>query len=97
MSDVRPPSGTQWTLSAHDQELVVVESGGGIRSYRVGGEDVLFGYDEAASIAKQALKEGRTIREVVIDRGHVADGKLTEQQLDEALDVLAMAYPHGRG
>ena len=48
MSDVRPPSGTQWTLSAHDQELVVVESGGGIRSYRVGGEDVLFGYDEAA-------------------------------------------------
>ena len=55
------------------------------------------GYDEAASIAKQALKEGRTIREVVIDRGHVADGKLTEQQLDEALDVLAMAYPHGRG
>ncbi|RYG78481.1 class II fumarate hydratase [Yimella sp. RIT 621] len=54
------------------------------------------GYDEAASIAKQALKEGKTIREVVIERGHVADGTLTEQQLDEALDVLAMAYPHGR-
>lgn len=54
------------------------------------------GYDEAASIAKQALKEGKTIREVVIERDHVADGTLTEQQLDEALDVLAMAYPHGR-
>lgn len=48
MSDVRPPSGTQWTLSAHDQELVVVESGGGIRSYRAGGRDVLFGYDQDA-------------------------------------------------
>lgn len=54
------------------------------------------GYDEAASIAKQALKEGKTIREVVIERGHVKDGKLTEAELDDALDVLAMAYPHGR-
>jgi fumarate hydratase, class II len=49
------------------------------------------GYEEAASIAKQSLKERRTIREVVLERGHVADGKLTEQQLDEALDVLRMA------
>jgi fumarate hydratase class II len=49
------------------------------------------GYEEAAAIAKQALAERRTIREVVIDRGHVANGTLTEKQLDEALDVLAMA------
>ncbi|GAA5151910.1 class II fumarate hydratase [Pseudonocardia eucalypti] len=49
------------------------------------------GYEEAASIAKQALKERRTIREVVLERGHVADGKLTADQLDTALDVLAMA------
>jgi fumarate hydratase, class II len=49
------------------------------------------GYEEAASIAKQALAERRTIREVVVERGHVADGKLTEEQLDSALDVLAMA------
>jgi len=49
------------------------------------------GYEEAAAVAKQALAEGRTIREVVIDRGHVADGKLTETQLDEALDLLHMA------
>ena len=51
------------------------------------------GYDEAASIAKQALAEGRTIRDVVIARGHVADGRLSEEQLDEALDVLRMTYP----
>ncbi|MPY79344.1 MAG: aspartate ammonia-lyase [Actinophytocola sp.] len=49
------------------------------------------GYEEAAAVAKQALAEGRSIREVVIDRGHVADGKLTEAQLDEALDLLRMA------
>jgi fumarate hydratase, class II len=48
------------------------------------------GYEEAASIAKQSLKERKTIREVVIERGHV-DGKLTMEQLDAALDVLTMA------
>ena len=49
------------------------------------------GYEEAAAVAKQSLKERRTIREVVIERGHVRDGHLTEEQLDAALDVLAMA------
>ncbi|MFC4853167.1 class II fumarate hydratase [Actinophytocola glycyrrhizae] len=49
------------------------------------------GYEEAASIAKQSLKERRTIREVVLERGHVENGRLTEAQLDEALDVLRMA------
>ncbi|GGO17840.1 class II fumarate hydratase [Microbispora bryophytorum] len=51
------------------------------------------GYEEAARIAKQALKERKTIREVVIERGHVASGALTEEQLDQALDVLSMARP----
>jgi fumarate hydratase, class II len=49
------------------------------------------GYEEAASIAKQSLKERKTIREVVLERGHVESGKLTIEQLDEALDVLRMA------
>ncbi len=51
------------------------------------------GYEEAAKVAKQALAEGRTIREVVIERGYLRDGKLTEAQLDEALDVLRMTHP----
>jgi fumarate hydratase class II len=51
------------------------------------------GYDEAAAIAKQALKEGKTIRQVVIERGHLEGGRLTQQQLDEALDVLQMTHP----
>ncbi|HEY2203161.1 MAG TPA: class II fumarate hydratase [Pseudonocardia sp.] len=52
------------------------------------------GYEEAASIAKQSLKERKTIREVVLERGHVEAGKLTAEQLDTALDVLAMTRPH---
>jgi fumarate hydratase, class II len=51
------------------------------------------GYDEAAAIAKQALASGSSIREVVVERGHVANGTLTEEQLDEALDVLRMTRP----
>ncbi|HEY2723196.1 MAG TPA: class II fumarate hydratase [Pseudonocardiaceae bacterium] len=52
------------------------------------------GYEEAASIAKQALRERRTIREVVLERDHVENGKLTLAQLDEALDVLRMSRGH---
>jgi fumarate hydratase, class II len=52
------------------------------------------GYEAAAAVAKQSIKERRPIRDVVIERGHVASGELTEAQLDEALDVLAMARPH---
>ena len=51
------------------------------------------GYEEAASIAKQSLAERKTIRQVVIERGHVADGRLTEGELDEALDVMRMTRP----
>jgi fumarate hydratase class II len=51
------------------------------------------GYDEAAAIAKQALAEGKTIRAVVVERDHLASGRLTEAQLDEALDVLRMTHP----
>ena len=51
------------------------------------------GYEEAASIAKQALAERRSIREVVVERGHVRDGRLTEAELDEALDVMRMTRP----
>ncbi|MEV6693331.1 class II fumarate hydratase [Micromonospora sp. NPDC051196] len=51
------------------------------------------GYDEAASIAKEALAKQTSIKEVVIARGHVASGKLTEVQLEEALDLLRMTHP----
>jgi fumarate hydratase class II len=49
------------------------------------------GYEEATAVAKQALADLKPIRDVVIERGHVTRGTLTEEQLDEALDVLRMA------
>ena len=48
------------------------------------------GYEEAAKVAKQALAEGKTIRQTVLDRGLVPD-KLSEEELDKRLDTLAMA------
>ena len=70
-----------------------------VRSYAEGSPSIVtplnryLGYDEAAAIAKQALKENRAIKDVVLERGHVRDGKLTEEQLDQALDVLRMTRP----
>ncbi len=51
------------------------------------------GYEAAAKVAKQSLAERKTIREVVLEQGHVERGDLTEAQLDEALDVLRMTRP----
>jgi fumarate hydratase class II len=48
------------------------------------------GYEEAARVAKQALAEGKPIRQVVLERGYVDAGTLTLEQLDEALDVMRM-------
>ncbi|GGC68916.1 class II fumarate hydratase [Hoyosella rhizosphaerae] len=48
------------------------------------------GYEEAAAVAKEALKEKKTIRQTVLDRGLVPE-KLSEEELDKRLDVLAMA------
>jgi fumarate hydratase class II len=51
------------------------------------------GYEAAATIAKQALANGATIRQTVLDLGYVERGEITEQQLDEALDVERMTHP----
>ncbi|WP_254553163.1 aspartate ammonia-lyase [Kitasatospora sp. MMS16-BH015] len=51
------------------------------------------GYEEAAKTAKQALAERKTIRQVVVERGYLERGLLSEAQLDEALDVLRMTHP----
>lgn len=43
------------------------------------------GYDKAAEVAKEAVREGITVREVVLRRGLIP-----EEELDEALDVRGM-------
>ncbi len=46
------------------------------------------GYDEASRIAKAAAQEGRSVRDVVEERG-----LLKPEEVDEALDVRAMTEP----
>jgi fumarate hydratase, class II len=46
------------------------------------------GYDEAAAIAKQAFRDGRTAREVARERGVMPDA-----ELDAVLDARAMTEP----
>jgi len=43
------------------------------------------GYDKASEVAKTALKEGKTVREVTIEKGY-----LTEEEADEVLDPRKM-------
>ena len=51
------------------------------------------GYENAATVAKTALAEEKTIKQVVLEMGFVDRGDLTEQQLEEALDVARMTHP----
>ncbi|MEH3033505.1 MAG: class II fumarate hydratase [Aeromicrobium erythreum] len=51
------------------------------------------GYENAAAIAKKAVKERKTIREVVLEEGYVERGEISEADLDAALDVMSMTHP----
>jgi fumarate hydratase class II len=47
----------------------------------------VIGYDEAATLAKEAFKSGRTIRELAVQRG------MSPDELDRLLDPAAMTEP----
>jgi fumarate hydratase class II len=47
------------------------------------------GYDKAAEIVKEAATSNRTVREVATEKG------VDESVLEEALDFVKMARPHG--
>jgi fumarate hydratase class II len=51
------------------------------------------GYEEAGKVAKQALAEQKTIKQVVVERGYVDAGKISMAELDDVLDVLSMTRP----
>ncbi|WP_375002523.1 class II fumarate hydratase [Aeromicrobium sp. CTD01-1L150] len=51
------------------------------------------GYENAAAVAKKAVAERKTIREVVVAEGYVERGDITEADLDAALDVMSMTHP----
>lgn len=48
------------------------------------------GYEAAAKIAKHAVANKVTVREATVELGYVDGEKLTEEQLDRALDVTTM-------
>ncbi len=50
--------------------------------------NVHIGYDKASEVAKTALKEGKTVREVALQKGY-----LTEAEADEVLDPAKMVKP----
>jgi aldose 1-epimerase len=56
MREIGSPSGAQWQITAGDHRAVVVEVGGGLRSYTVGDEPILDGY-EADEIAPGSAGE----------------------------------------
>jgi len=49
----------------------------------------VIGYDRASQIAKQAVKEGKTVRQLCLD-----EQVLPEQELDKLLDPRTMLAPH---
>jgi fumarate hydratase class II len=51
----------------------------------------VIGYDEAAKLAKEALRTGRTIRELALERGMAPD------ELDRILDPARMTEPGAEG
>jgi len=46
------------------------------------------GYENAANVAKESLKTGKTVRELTIEKG-----LLTSEELDIILDVFNMTNP----
>ncbi|WP_428246368.1 aspartate ammonia-lyase [Ferrovibrio sp.] len=49
------------------------------------------GYERAAALAKEALKTGRTVRDLVLEKGWVDAG-----QIDTILDLAGMTHPRKR-
>jgi fumarate hydratase class II len=50
--------------------------------------NLYIGYDKASEVAKRSAKEGRSVREVVLEMGLIP-----EDQIDDALDVRSMTEP----
>ena len=70
-------------LTATDRGPVLVEQGLMLATALA----PVIGYDEAAKLAKEALRSGRTIRDVALERG------MDPADLDRLLDAAAMTEP----
>ena len=79
------PSGEQWTLRHGRQEATVVEVGGGLRTYRVDGTDVVAGYAD-----DEVCRAGRG--QVLMPwPNRIRDGKYTFEGVDLQLGLSEAA------
>lgn len=79
-----PPSGRQWQIRHGDQQAVVVEVGGGVRSYQAGSRRLLDGYDVTA------MADGARGQTLAPWPNRVKDGQWHH---DGALMQLALTEP----
>ena len=90
---------TSTTLLAERCVDGITADAGRMRSYAESSPSVVtplnkyVGYENAAAIVKRALADGATIRETVLAMGFVERGEITQDELDQALDVEEMTHP----
>jgi len=84
-SEAWPPSGEQIELRHGDQTAVAVTVGGGLRSYQVGGVDVLDGF------AADAMADGARGQTLIPWPNRVRDGKWTWQGEERQLAITEPA------
>jgi len=51
----------------------------------------VMGYEKAAQVVKAALKDGKTIRQIVLEKG-----LLTPEKYDQVVQLQKIVDPHGR-
>ena len=92
-------SGAQWTIQRGNQSAVIVEVGGGLRSYSVDGEEIVDGYgeDEMAPGAAFPLHvhEGDHILYILEGRGSVHVGGIDHPAEPGDTLFIPAALPHG--
>jgi aldose 1-epimerase len=83
---VLPPSGEQFEIAFGEHQAVAVEVGDGLRTYSVGGKDIVDGYgvDEMAGLAVEpmtcppnALRSGESLITLGPGESHTAVGGLS--------------------
>ena len=61
----------------------------------------VIGYDKSAALAKEAFKQGKTVRqlayETLVGQKDVAGSQISKQQIDEYLNPWSMTLPGGEG
>ena len=82
-SIARPFSGAQWTIAADGHEAVIVEVGGGLRTYRHDGVDLLDGYADGRDLPRLRRAGAGPLAEPDPRRSYTFDGRTHQLALTE--------------